>query len=46
MDCEHRERFSLYRRASRMKGRGFVPDAERCSDCGALLERKATARKG
>lgn len=37
-ECDHAKTYSLYRRASR-PGRGFVPDAARCRECGELLER-------
>lgn len=37
--CTHAKTLSLYRRGSRDEGRGFIPDAARCRQCGALLER-------
>lgn len=38
MSCSHVKTYSLYRRASRADGRGFVPDARRCRACRQLLE--------
>lgn len=40
-ECAHDKRRTLYRLGPKADGSPFLPDAARCSKCGALLERDA-----